>query len=58
MMIAEYFSFLPFGKYAFYVWSSYIIYFVTVFWLFYRTKKIHERIFNQLRIKYDREDNK
>jgi hypothetical protein len=26
--------------------------------LFYRTKKIHERIFNQLRIKYDREDNK
>jgi hypothetical protein len=25
--------------------------------LFYRTKKIHERIFNQLRIKYEREDN-
>ena len=57
MIIAEYFSFLTFGKYAFYVWSSYIIFFATVFWLFYRTKKIHERIFNQLRIKYEREDN-
>ncbi len=55
MTIAEYFEFLPYGKYAFYIWLSYLITFITITVLFVRTKSIHKKIINELNIKYSRE---
>ncbi len=54
MTLAEYFSFLPFGKYAFYVWFSYLLAFITIAILFIRTWAIHKNIIKQLTIKYQR----
>ncbi len=56
MTIAEYFEFLPYGKYAFYIWLSYLVVFITIAILFIRTSSIHKKTFSQLRIKYSRED--
>ncbi|MBT3187104.1 MAG: heme exporter protein CcmD [Candidatus Thioglobus sp.] len=55
MTLAEYFSFLPFGKYAFYIWFSYLVTIITIVILFIRTSSIHKKTFLQLRIKYLRE---
>ncbi|CAC9580997.1 hypothetical protein BHECKSOX_54 [Bathymodiolus heckerae thiotrophic gill symbiont] len=54
MTLAEYFSFLPYGKYAFYIWFSYLTTFVVIAVLFIRTKSIHKNIIKQLRLKYSR----
>jgi heme exporter protein D len=55
MTIVEYFSFLPFGKYAFYVWSAYGVAFITVATLFIRAKIIHKKTLVSLVNKYERE---
>ncbi len=54
MTLAEYFSFLPYGKYAFYIWFSYLTAFIVIANLFIRTRVIHKKILKQLRIKYSR----
>ena len=38
MTLVEYFSFLPYGKYAFYVWFAYGVAFITVLTLFINAK--------------------
>ena len=55
MTIAEYFEFLPYGKYAFYIWFSYLATFVVIAILFIRTRSIHNNTNKQLRLKYTRE---
>jgi heme exporter protein D len=55
MTLAEYFSFLPYGKYAFYIWFSYLTTFLIIANLFIRTKIIHKNTIKQLRIKYSRD---
>ncbi len=55
MTLAEYFSFLPFGKYAFYIWLSYLLTSISIAILFIRTSSIHKKTFSQLRLKYLRE---
>lgn len=57
-MIAEYFAFLPYGKYAFYIWFSYLMAFLVVAVLFIRTRSIHHKIWLQLQLKYNREKHK
>lgn len=54
MILAEYFTFLPFGKYAFYIWSSYLIGFAVIAILFIRTYSLRKKIHQQLRAKYER----
>jgi len=54
MTFVEYFSFLPYGKYAFYVWSSYLMTFLLIGSMFYTTRKIRIRAFRELKIKYTR----
>lgn len=55
MTLVEFFSFLPFGKYAFYVWFSYLVTFIVIAILFIRTRSIHNNTLQQLRIKFTRE---
>ncbi|ABL02402.1 hypothetical protein Rmag_0660 [Candidatus Ruthia magnifica str. Cm (Calyptogena magnifica)] len=55
MILAEYFSFLPYGKYAFYIWFSYLTTLIVIATLFIRTHSIHKNAIKQLRIKYLRE---
>ncbi|WP_201342028.1 heme exporter protein CcmD [Abyssogena phaseoliformis symbiont] len=55
MTLAEYFSFLPYGKYAFYIWLSYLTTLIVIATLFIRTRFIHKNAIKQLRIKYLRE---
>jgi heme exporter protein D len=55
MTIMEYFSFLPYGKYAFYIWFSYLSVFIGVGMLFLNTGKIKKKTFKQLKIKYLRQ---
>ena len=54
MTLAEYFSFLPYGKYAFYIWFSYLMTFAVIATLFIRTRSIHKKTIKNLRIKYSR----
>lgn len=54
MTLAEYFSFLPYGKYAFYVWFSYWVALMTIATLFVRSRVIHKNTLKQLRLKYSR----
>jgi heme exporter protein D len=55
MTLAEYFEFLPYGKYAFYIWFSYLTAFIVIAVLFIRTKIIRKNTFRQLRLKYSRD---
>ncbi|WP_190600076.1 heme exporter protein CcmD [Candidatus Vesicomyidisocius sp. SY067_SCS001] len=55
MTLAEYFSFLPYGKYAFYIWFSYLMTLIVIATLFIRTYSIHKNVIEHLRIKYLRE---
>ena len=41
MTMVEFFSFLPYGKYAFYVWFAYGISAVTIIALFISAKRNH-----------------
>jgi len=43
MTMVEFFSFLPYGKYAFYVWSAYGISAVTIITLFIIAKRNHSK---------------
>ena len=43
MTMVEYFSFLPYGKYAFYVWFAYGISAITVITLFITAKRNHTK---------------
>ncbi|MCS5592218.1 MAG: heme exporter protein CcmD [Gammaproteobacteria bacterium] len=56
MTMVEYFSFLPFGKYAFYVWSAYGVAFITVATLFISARSNHKKTLMTLANKYDREN--
>ena len=54
MTLAEILSFLPYGKYAFYIWLSYGITFILILGLFVRALINYKKIRNQLKNKYAR----
>ena len=54
MTMVEYFSFLPYGKYAFYVWLAYGVATLTVIFLFIVARKNHSSALNSLKNKYSR----
>ena len=56
MTMVEYFSFLPFGKYAFYVWSAYGIAFITVATRFIRARSNHKKALVARGNKYSRQN--
>ncbi len=55
MEIAEYFSFLPYGKYAFYIWTSYLITFVVLGVLLFTSSRLHKHTMQKLQAKYQRD---
>jgi heme exporter protein D len=54
MTMVEYFSFLPYGKYAFYVWLAYGVTTLTVIFLFISARRNHNNALNSLKNKYSR----
>ena len=52
MTMVEYFSFLPYGKYAFYVWFAYGISALTVITLFINAKRNHNKTILSLKNKF------
>jgi heme exporter protein D len=54
MIMVEYFSFLPYGKYAFYVWLAYGVSAITVITLFVSAKRNHKKAIMSLKNKYSR----
>jgi len=54
MTMVEYFSFLPYGKYAFYVWLAYGVSTLTVITLFISANKNHKKALINLKNKYSR----
>ena len=54
MTMVEYFSFLPYGKYAFYVWLAYGVSAITVITLFISAKRNHKKAIMSLKHKYSR----
>ena len=54
MTMVEYFSFLPYGKYAFYVWLAYGVSAITVITLFVSAKRNHKKDIISLKNKYSR----
>ena len=56
MTLAETLSFLPYGKYALYIWLSYGITFILIVGLFVRVSTNHKKIRSQLKNKYSREN--
>ena len=52
MTMVEFFSFLPYGKYAFYVWFAYSISAVTIIILFISAKRNHSKTLFSLSNKY------
>jgi heme exporter protein D len=56
MTLAETLSFLPYGKYAFYIWLSYGVTFLVIAELFVRTFRNHKKVHFDLINKYARED--
>ena len=52
MTMVEYFSFLPYGKYAFYVWLAYGISALSVITLFINAKRNHKRTILSLKNKF------
>jgi len=54
MTMVEYFSFLPYGKYAFYVWFAYGVAILTVIFLFLNARRNHKIAINSLKNKYSR----
>ena len=52
MTIVEFFSFLPYGKYAFYVWFAYGVSAVTIITLFVGAKRNHSSTLLSLSNKY------
>ena len=56
MTLAETLSFLPYGKYALYIWLSYGITFILIVGLFVRASINHKKIHRQLKQKFSREN--
>ena len=56
MILAETFSFLPYGQYALYIWLSYGITFILIVGLFVRASIKYKKIRIQLKNKYAREN--
>ena len=54
MTMVENFSFLPYGKYAFYVWLAYGVATLTVIFLFIGARRNHNKVLNSLKNKYSR----
>jgi len=54
MTMVEYFSFLPYGKYAFYVWLAYGVSSLTVITLFVSANRHHKKTLINLQSKYSR----
>lgn len=54
MTMVEFFSFLPYGKYAFYVWLAYGVSTFTVVTLFVTAKRNHSKTLRFLQNKYSR----
>ena len=54
MTMVEYFSFLPFGKYAFYVWLAYGVATLAVIFLFIGARRNHNNAIKSLKNKYSR----
>ena len=52
MTMVEFFSFLPYGKYAFYVWFAYGVSAVTIITLFISAKRNHYNTLLSLANKY------
>ena len=52
MTMVEYFSFLPYGKYAFYVWLAYGVSAITVITLFITAKRNHSKTILSLKSKF------
>ncbi len=52
MTMVEFFSFLPYGKYAFYVWFAYGISALTIITLFINAKRNHSNTLLSLSNKY------
>ncbi|MEC7595881.1 MAG: heme exporter protein CcmD [Pseudomonadota bacterium] len=52
MTMVEFFSFLPYGKYAFYVWFAYGVSAVTIITLFISAKGNHSNTLLSLSNKY------
>ena len=52
MTIVEYFSFLPYGKYAFYVWLAYGVSAITIITLFINATKNHTKTIFSLKNKF------
>ena len=54
MSIVEFFSFLPYGKYAFYVWLAYSVSALTIITLFVNARLNHASTLQSLAHKYSR----
>ena len=54
MTMVEFFSFLPYGKYAFYVWLSYGVSALTIITLFATARRNHLNTLSSLSNKYSR----
>ena len=54
MTMVEFFSFLPYGKYAFYVWLAYGVSTLTIITLFVTAKRKHSKTLRFLQNKYSR----
>ena len=54
MTMVEFFSFLPYGKYAFYVWLAYGVSILTIITLFVTAKRNHFKTLRFLQNKYSR----
>ena len=52
MTMVEYFSFLPYGKYAFYVWLAYGVSSLTIIALFISAKRNHTKTILSLKNKF------
>ncbi|SMM97978.1 hypothetical protein SPONN_262 [uncultured Candidatus Thioglobus sp.] len=48
-------DFLVFDKYAYYIWTSYLLTFIVIAFFFISAKSNRKRIITQLRIKYLRD---
>ena len=56
MTLAEALSFLPYGKYAIYIWLSYGVTFILILGLFARASINYKKVRSQLKNKYAREN--
>ena len=54
MTMVEFFSFLPYGKYAFYVWLAYGVSALTIITLFVTARRNHLKTLSSLSNKYSR----